>query len=400
MRRVVVTGLGAVSPLGLSAKESFSRLIAGEGAAAPLEDAERLPVQIACRVPAFDAAARFGRLDADHMDRFAHFAVYAAEAAWEDAAVSGVYAPERVASVMGSGLGGVSSIVEAYRALTERGARWVPPFTVPKILPSIGAGWVSIRLGLKGPNLAPATACAAGAHAILEAAEQIARGAADAAVCGGAEAPISPLGVAAFAAMRALSRAASRPFDLRRDGFVLGEGGAALVLEEAERARGRGARIYAELSGWGATGDAFHLTAPDKDGAGCARAMRAALERAGAAPGEIGYVNAHATGTAAGDAAEALAVRAVLGDAPLLASTKGATGHLLGAAGALEAVFTVLSLVEGVVPPTAGLEEPDPACPGRHVLREAARVGLDAALSNSMGFGGTNAALLFRRVSR
>jgi 3-oxoacyl-[acyl-carrier-protein] synthase II len=400
MRRVVVTGLGAVSPLGLSAGESFSRLISGGGAAAPLDGAEGLPVQIACRVPPFDPAKRFGRRDADHMDRFAHLAVYAAEAAWEDAGVAGVYAPERVAAVVGSGLGGISSALDAYKTLSERGARWVGPFTVPKILPSIGAGWVSMRLGLKGPNLAPATACAAGAHAILEAAEQIARGAADAAVCGGAEAPISPLGVAAFAAMRALSKAASRPFDIRRDGFVLGEGAAALVLEEAERARARGARIYAELAGWGATGDAFHLTAPDKEGAGCARAMAAAMERAGASRGEVGYVNAHATGTAAGDAAEALAVRAVLGDAPLLASTKGATGHLLGAAGALEAVFTVLSLKEGVVPPTFGLEEPDPACPGRHVLGAAACVDVDAALSNSMGFGGTNASLLFRRVSR
>lgn len=399
MRRVVVTGVASLSPLGLHASSTFDALLRGESAQAPIRafSPARLAVQIACEVPAaFDPVARFGRRDADHMDRFSQLGLAAAEDAVTDAGGLSAYERERVGVFFGSGMGGILTVLEAAKALQERGPRYVNPFTVPKLLPSIAAGWISIRLGLTGENQAPATACAASAHAIAQAAERIAQGALDAAIAGGAEAPICEVGVAAFHSMRALSASAARPFDQARDGFVLGEGAAALVLEEASCAAKRGAPVYAEIAGWGSTGDAHHLTAPLDDGDGCARAMRLALSRAGLSPNEVDYVNAHATGTPLGDLAESRALAALFGDRPLVSSTKGATGHLLGAAGALEAVISILALHRRVAPPTVGLLSPDPAC-ALHHLQEARPAPLRVALSNSAGFGGTNASLLFVR---
>jgi 3-oxoacyl-[acyl-carrier-protein] synthase II len=400
MRRVVVTGFAAISPLGLRAEETFSALLRGESACAPIRafSADALPIQIACEVPPlFDPGARFGRRDAEHMDRFSQLGLSAALDAANLAGGLSAYEPSRAGVLFGSGMGGVLSLLEAARALHEKGARAVNPFTIPKLLPSLAAGWISIKLGLTGENQAPATACAASAHAIAQAASLIAHGDLDAAVAGGAEAPVCAVGVAAFASMRALSKTGARPFDSARDGFVLGEGAAALVLEERSCALRRGAQIYAELSGWGSTGDAHHLTAPPDDGAGCARAMQLALSRAQVLPGDIDYVNAHATGTPLGDLAESRALLATLGPTPQVSSTKGATGHLLGAAGALEAVISVLALHQQTIPPTVGLSQPDPSCAIRHVLRAEQPARLRFVLSNSSGFGGANASLLFQR---
>jgi 3-oxoacyl-[acyl-carrier-protein] synthase II len=398
-KRIVITGIGAISPMGPSARASFARVLAAEHATRPIQSfsAEALPVQIACEVGQwFEPNQRFGKRHADQMDRFAHFASASALDAWEDAKVKGHYQSQRSAVVMASGLGGILSVLQAADALREHGPRRVSPFTVPRVLPSIGAGWVSILLGLQGPNLSPATACAAGAHAIIQGAQLIEDDEADVAIVGGAEAPICAVGIASFAAMRALSTTGCKPFSLLRDGFVLGEGGAALILEEREAALQRGAMIYAELVGFGQSGDGFHLTAPSEDGEGCLRAMKQALRRAGVAPEEVEYLNAHATGTKAGDLAEARAIATLFGLQTWVSSTKGATGHLLGAAGALEAVFTVLALQQGQLPPNLFADTLDPACQVL-VATSPQPIGRDFALSNSMGFGGTNASLLFKR---
>jgi 3-oxoacyl-[acyl-carrier-protein] synthase II len=398
-KRIVITGIGAVSPMGPSARDSFANVLAAKHAIQTIKSfsAEALPVQIACEVGAwFEPNKRFGKRHADQMDRFAHFASASALDAWEDAKVKGHYDSERAAVVMASGLGGILSVLQAADALREHGPRRVSPFTVPRVLPSIGAGWVSILLGLRGPNLSPATACAAGAHAIIQGAQLLQYGEADVAIVGGAEAPICAVGIAAFAAMRALSTTACKPFSLERDGFVLGEGGAALVLEEREAAQARGATIYAELAGFGQSGDGFHLTAPSEEGDGCLRAMKQALQRAGVTPEEVEYINAHATGTKAGDLAEARAIYELFGERVWVSSTKGATGHLLGAAGALEAVFSVLALQQRQLPPNLFADTLDPACQVL-VATSSQPIKRDYALSNSMGFGGTNASLLFKK---
>jgi 3-oxoacyl-[acyl-carrier-protein] synthase II len=396
MRRVVVTGVGVVSPLGDSARASFSALCEGRSAVAAIScfPSEQLPISVACENNTVDLVSRIGRRQSDQMDRFAQLAFVAAEEAVSEAALVGAYPALRVGVSVASGLGGILSVLDGDRALQQKGARFVSPYTMPKILPSIAAGWVSMRYGFQGPNLAPATACAASAHALLGAAEQIAANKADAFVVGGAEAPLCALSIASFAAMRALSPTACRPFDTKRDGFVLGEGAAIAVLEAEDTALARGASILAYLTGWGATGDAFHLTSPASEGEGCARAMRQALAQASLPPEAVDYINAHATGTPAGDLAEAQAIHALFGERPFVSSSKGASGHLLGAAGALEAIFCILALQEGRVPPSVGLQESD--LPLRHVM-SAQPAALEVAMSNSMGFGGTNASLLFQK---
>jgi 3-oxoacyl-[acyl-carrier-protein] synthase II len=396
-KRVVVTGIGAISALGTTARASFDALLQQQSAVKPIQSfsTENLPIRIACEiVDGLDPSKKFGRRHADQMDRFAHFACSSALDAWEDAHAQSHYPSERAAVVMASGLGGVLSLLQAADALREHGARRVSPFTVPKVLPSIGAGWVSILLGLKGPNLSPATACAAGAHAIIQGAQLIQNDEAGIVLAGGAEAPICAVGVASFAAMRALSETQCKPFSSERDGFVLGEGAATLVLEERQAAINRGATIYAELAGYGQTGDGFHLTAPSEDGDGCLRAMKQALSRAKITPEQVGYINAHATGTKAGDLAEAKAIASLFQDKTWVSSTKGATGHLLGAAGALEAVFTLLALSQGKALPNISGAPLDPAC---QILIATGVEPIQSkfALSNSMGFGGTNASLLF-----
>jgi 3-oxoacyl-[acyl-carrier-protein] synthase II len=455
-KRIVITGIGAISALGENARASFDAVLRSQSATKPIQSfpTESLPIQIACEIGAwFDPVKRFGRRHADQMDRFAHFASASALDAWEDSRAKGHYPSERSAVVMASGLGGVLSLLQAADALREHGARRVSPFTVPKVLPSIGAGWVSILLGLRGPNLSPATACAAGAHAIIQGAQLIQNGEADVVLAGGAEAPICAVGVASFAAMRALSATSCKPFSIERDGFVLGEGAATIVLEEREAALARGATIYAELAGYGQSGDGHHLTAPIEDGEGCLRAMKQALQRAHLTPEEVGYINAHATGTKAGDLAEAKAIYSLFQEKTMVSSTKGATGHLLGAAGALEAVFTILALQRQIMPPNTVAAPLDPECkisvvpsvipafagiqednsiaessfapsssdkgearqpgdPSRNSqtqmdprFREGdgqgdggKTVSLRYALSNSMGFGGTNASLLFAKA--
>jgi len=442
-RRVVVTGVGLVPPLGVGAALSWARLCAGDGFGADLLGGFPL-----ARVPrgaapgAWDAARHVPRADARSMspDVIA-FALAAAGEALADAALLpararaaaaladvpggaavgddgrvGPYAPERVGVAVGAGVGPVEEVGAAAVALA-RGER-PSPFFVPRILLNMAAGSVAMRFGLRGPNSAPATACASGAHAIGEALRAVQSGAADAMVAGGTEAALGPIAVAGFARARALAGAAGgcRPFDARRDGFVLGEGAAALVLEAADAAAARGARVYAEVRGFGASGDAFHITSPRADGAGAAAAMRAALADGGLAPADVGYVNAHATGTGAGDAAEAAAVAAVWrgarAGAVAVASSKGNVGHLLGAAGAAEAVFTVLALARRALPATRGLRDVDAAvaalcAPAGGPLRllgadgdarAADGAGVRAALSNSFGFGGTNASLLFARM--
>jgi 3-oxoacyl-[acyl-carrier-protein] synthase II len=345
--------------------------------------------------------------DARRYDRAVALAVAAAHEAMADAGLArGGFDRERAACAIGSGIGGVSTLLENHRSYLDGGPRRVSPFLIPMTLANMPAGVVAIRHGLQGPNLCSVTACAASAHALGEAARVVERGDADLAVAGGTEAAVLPLVVAGFARMQALSarndapEAASRPFDLDRDGFVLGEGAAILVLEAEEHARARGARVRAELAGFGASGDASQLAAPDPAAGGPRRCMEAALRDAGVSPSEVDYVNAHATSTPAGDRVEAEALRAVLGpqaERAAVSSTKGATGHLLGAAGALEALFCVRALEEGELPPTLNLDRPDPACALDHVRGKARSQRARVALSNSFGFGGVNAALVFRR---
>lgn len=411
MRRVVVTGMGLVSPCGIGVRESWSAIKEGRSGVGPITrfDASALPTRIAGEVRDFAPTAWMDAREVRRNDRFIHFALAAAQMAMGDA---GLHLdredPTRMGCVIGSGMGGLETIEETDHTLRTRGHRKVSPFFIPSVVTNLAAGQVSIRYGLKGPTFAPVSACATGNHAIGESMLLIERGMADVIFAGGAEATITPLGLAGFVASRAMSERndaptrASRPFDRARDGFVPAEGAGVLVLEELEHARGRGARIYAELCGYGATSDAHHITAPAPDGEGARRAMQMALRTAGLAPSAIGYVNAHATSTPVGDAAECEAIRAVFGEVARrvpVSSTKSMTGHMLGAAGAAEAIFTVLALHEGVVPPTINVEELDPAC-GLDVVPNTAReVRLEAALSNGFGFGGTNASVVFRRMT-
>jgi 3-oxoacyl-[acyl-carrier-protein] synthase II len=402
--KVVITGIGAVTPVGDTAAETWAALLAGKSGVALITDDERvadLPVRIAGQLKT-DPAERLDRVEARNLDRTQRVALIAAREAWADAGKPDVD-PERLSVVVGTGIGGAITLLDQWDTLREKGPRRVSPFTVPMLMPNGPAGLIGLEIGAQGPVRATVSACASGADAIALAYDTILLGRADVVVTGGTEACIHPIPLAGFAQMRALStrqddpEAASRPFDADRDGFVMGEGAGILVLESEEHALARGATIYAELAGVGITADSHHMTAPEPTGAGAARAMRLALECAGLAPEQIGYVNGHATSTPIGDVAEANAIRSVVGNVPVSA-TKSMTGHLLGAAGAVEAIVTALSVRDGVLHPTRNYEKPDEQCDVDCVPEGARRVAVEAALSNSFGFGGHNVSLAIRKV--
>jgi 3-oxoacyl-[acyl-carrier-protein] synthase II len=427
MRRVVITGLGMVTPLGWGVKHTWSALIAGKSGAGRITafDAADYACQVACEVPrvsgrghgaadmvgAFDPDKVMAPRDQRRIDDFILYAVAASEEALNDAA----WLPqtesdrERTGVILGSGIGGLETIAATAIELHEKGPRRVSPFFIPSALINLASGQVSIRYGLKGPNHSVVTACATGAHAVGDAARLIQYGDADVMVAGGAEAAVCPLGIAGFIACRAMStnfndtpERASRPYDKDRDGFVMGEGAAALVLEEYEHAKARGAQIYAEVVGYGLAGDAFHITSPAPDGDGGFRAMKGAIGHAGIDPSDIDYINAHGTSTPVGDEIELGAVERMLGQAAgkvSMSSTKSAIGHLLGAAGAVEAAFTALAIRHQIAPPTINLDNPSVDTPIDLVPHKAKPMKIDIALSNSFGFGGTNASLVLKKVS-
>jgi 3-oxoacyl-[acyl-carrier-protein] synthase II len=407
--RVVVTGLGLVTPVGTDVESTWTALLAGTPGAAPITkfDPQKLSVRFACEVKGFDPLRYIDRKEARRYDLFAQFALAAAHQAVTQAELEGkVPSPDRTGVIIGSGIGGMQTYEENCSAYILKGPDRVSPFFVPMFIPDIAAGLVSIRYGLKGPNYATVSACASSAHAIGESFRLIRHGIADAMVTGGSEAAITGLTVAAFSNMKALStrndspETASRPFDLDRDGFVLGDGGAIVVLESLEHAEKRGARILGEVLGYGASGDAYHITSPAEHGEGAQRAMRACLEDGGIDPRDVGYINAHGTSTSQGDVAETEAVKAVFGEQArrlVFGSTKSMTGHLLGGAGALEFGVSLLAATCGVIPPTINQFTPDPECdldcaPNRKVERP-----VDVALSNSFGFGGHNVTLAVKR---
>jgi 3-oxoacyl-[acyl-carrier-protein] synthase II len=405
----VVTGVGLVSPLGIGSQETWAGLLAGRSGAAPISlfDASQHSTRFACEVKGFDPLRFLDKKDVKKVDRFIQFAIAAAEFALQDSRleITAELAP-KVGVYVGSGIGGFATIEREHAELLKGGPRRVSPFFIPAAIVNLAAGWVSIRAGAKGPNSATATACTSGAHAVGDSFRLIQRGDAVAMIAGGSEAAITPLGVGGFCAMRALStrndapEKASRPFDKDRDGFVIGEGSGILVLEELEHARARGARVYAELVGYGMSGDAFHISAPCEDGDGAIRVMQATLRDAGVEPDQVDYVNVHGTSTPRGDVVETIAAKAVFGPHArriALSSTKSMTGHLLGAAGGLEAGITALALRDQVIPPTINLENQDPECDLDCVPNQARKAPLRYALSNSFGFGGTNGALLFKR---
>ena len=409
-RRVVVTGVGLVSPLGAGTDATWQGALAGRSGVRPITlfDASGYPTQFAGEVPQFDPLQWIDKKDVKKCGRFIQFAIAATTMAVEASGLRiGPDNAERVGVVIGSGIGGFEVIEREHRILIERGPERVSPFFILSAIVNLAAGQVSVRLGAKGPNSAVATACTTGAHAVGDACRLIQNGYADAMICGGAEACITPLGIAGFAAMRALSTRndeparASRPWDVERDGFVVGEGAGILVLEEDAHARRRDAPVLAELAGYGMSADAHHLTAPPEDGNGVARVMLATLEDAGLSPAQIQYLNAHATSTPLGDKAEATAIERVFGEhTPRMAisSTKSMTGHLLGGAGALEAGFTVLSLRDQIAPPTINLDRQDPGIHLNLVPNHAQPVDMQYAMTNSFGFGGTNASLIFKRA--
>jgi 3-oxoacyl-[acyl-carrier-protein] synthase II len=410
-RRVVVTGLGLVSPVGVGVEESWAALVAGRSGIAPITlfDASTFPTRIAGEVKGFDPAKFMDRKEVRRNDRFIHFALAAAEMAIKDSGLDmSKEDPERVGCIVGAGLGGLGTIEDEHKTLMEKGVKRIGPFFIPALIVNLAPGQISIKYGMKGPNFSPVSACATGNHSIGDAMIYIERGMADVMVTGGAEATITPLGIGGFCAARALSERndapekASRPFDKGRDGFVAGEGSGLLVVEEYEHARRRGARIYAELCGYGASADANHITAPAPEGEGGQRAMRMALRGAGVSPEQVGYVNAHGTSTPQGDVAECQAINKVFGDHArnglAVSSTKSMTGHLLGAAGGLEAVVTVLAIARGVLPPTINVDDQDPECVLDVVPNRAREKRVDVAMSNSFGFGGTNAVVVFKRV--
>jgi 3-oxoacyl-[acyl-carrier-protein] synthase II len=409
MRRVVVTGLGAVTPLGNDHRATWEAAVAGRSGIDFIRsfDAGGFPVRVAAEVKDFDLGAVVGPKDARRLDRNVVLAVAAATEAVADASLDGVYDPARVGVLFGTAIGGIIGIAEQHDLLRERGADRVSPYFIPAVLVDSASGQIALTLGVRGPNYAPVSACATGSTAIGEAAEAIRRGAADAILAGGGEACIHPLILAGFCAMRGLAAEeeypprASRPFDATRAGFVMGEGAGVLVLEELEAAQARGARIYAEVLGYGASNDAYHLAAPDPEATGVAEMMRAALDRAGIEPERVGYINAHGTSTPLGDAAETRAIKQVFGDHAYrlaVSSTKSVMGHCFGAAGAIEAMMCVLALHDGVLPPTINYETPDPECDLDYVPNEARRVQVDVALSNAMGLGGHNGCVLFGRA--
>jgi len=404
-----VTGLGLVTPLGTGVEKTWKALCAGESGIRRISrfDPTGYDAQIAGEVTDFDPARFIEKKEIKKMDTFIHYAVGAAQLAVEDAGLK--VAPEeatRVGVYIGSGIGGLGSIEHYHDVLKEKGPGRVSPFFIPMTIINLASGQVAIRIGAKGPNSCAVTACATGNHCIGDAYRLIQRGDADVMVAGGAEAAVTPLGVAGFASAKALSfrndepTRASRPFDKDRDGFVLGEGAGVVVIEELEHARRRGARIYGEVAGYGMNSDAYHITAPPEEGEGAVRCMELAFKDAGIGKEQIGYINAHGTSTMA-DAIETHAIKTVFGERAYgipVSSTKSMTGHLLGAAGGIEAVFSILALFHGILPPTINLENPDPACDLDYVPNKARPVAIKAALSNSFGFGGVNACLIFKRA--
>ena len=419
MRRVVVTGLGMVTPLACGVEETWRRLLAGQSGARRIEkfEVEDLAAKIACQIPRGDGSNATYNPDQwmepkeqRRVDEFIAYAMCAARQALDDSGWKPTSREDQIATgvMIGSGIGGIEGIADTAITMQEKGPRRVSPFFIPGRIINLASGYVSIEFGLKGPNHAVATACSTGAHAIGDSARMIALGDADVMVAGGTESPINRLSMAGFAACRALSTAynddppkASRPYDKRRDGFVMGEGAGVIVLEEYEHAKARGAKIYAELVGYGMSGDAYHITAPSEDGDDAYRCMTAALKRAGISPAEIDYINAHGTSTMA-DGIELGAVERVLGNAAgkvSMSSTKSCIGHLLGAAGAVEAVFSVLAIRDRVAPPTINLDNPSVETPIDLVPHKARQRDIDVVLSNSFGFGGTNASLVFRRAA-
>lgn len=407
MNTVVVTGIGVVTPIGIGTDEFWTGLKTGRSGAGPIKsfDASDLPVQIACEVSDFEPTDSIPAKEVARTDRFTHLALAAAALAEQEAGlVSGGFDPDRTGAIIGSGIGGLQTIVAEHDAMLGGGPRRVSPFMVPKLMPNGAAGQVAMRFGLHGPSFSVSSACASGAHAIGEAARQIRYGAADVMLAGGTEAAITPLAVAAFARMGALSTrnddpaTASRPFDADRDGFVFGEGAGVLVLESADSARARGADVLATLSGYGASSDASHVTQPDPEGRGATRAMLAALEDADITPADVDYINAHGTSTPMNDRIETLAIKNAFGvEAKRIpvTSTKSQTGHLLGAAGAVEAAATILILRHGYIPPTINLGSPDPDCDLDYVSDGPREAKVRVGLSNSFGFGGQNASLIF-----
>jgi len=409
--RVFVTGAGIISPLGNEVETFWARLIAGESGAGPITrfDTTGYATTFACEVKNFALDGVIDRKDAKRMDRFTQYAVVASHEAMKNAKLDlESENKERIGVLIGSGIGGMETFETQHRQLVEKGPGRVSPFFIPMMISDMGAGQVSIQFGLKGPNFSTVSACASGAHAIGEALRLLRAGDADVMLAGGSEATITPMAVAGFGNLRALStrndepQRASRPFDVDRDGFVIGEGSGVVVLETEEHARRRNATLICELAGYGASADAYHMTAPSEDGDGAARAMRRAMEDAGLSPGEFQYINAHGTSTPAGDPIEVTAVKTVFGEHAgrvMMSSTKSMTGHLLGAAGGLEAMITAYTIARGVVPPTINLEKQDPTCDLDLVPNKARAQRVTAALSNSFGFGGHNVTLAMRTAS-
>ncbi|HEX8100403.1 MAG TPA: beta-ketoacyl-ACP synthase II [Actinomycetota bacterium] len=408
-RRVVVTGIGPVTPVGIGVEPFWASLVAGKSGIGPVTqfDASEYPVRIAGELRDFDPAAWMERREVRRTDRVVHLAAAAGRLAWEDAGSPQVE-PSRAAVTMGTGIGGIATFSDQVTTLVTRGPGRVSPFTVPAMMPNAAAAHVAMDLGLSGPNVCLVTACASGAHAVGEGYRYVREGLADVCLAGGTEAAIVPIAMAAFAQMGALSKnpdaeRASRPFDANRDGFVLSEGSCVLVLEDAERAEARGARIYAEIAGYGASADAFHITQPEPDGAAAVSAIQAALADAGEPAEAVDYVNAHGTSTPLNDAAETKALKKALGDHAYqvaISSTKSMTGHLLGAAGAAEAAVAALSIQNHTAPPTINLETPDADCDLDYTPNEARKKEIRLALSNSFGFGGHNAVLALRAPAR
>ncbi len=411
-KRVVVTGIGMITPVGLDTETSWESLINGKSGIGPITqfDDKAVPTQIAGEIHGFDPEKYIEPKEIKKMDRFIHLGIAASQMAMDDSGLK--ITPEnaeRIGVMVSAGMGGLPAIERVHDAYREKGYRRITPFFIPMTIINEVAGIISIRFGAKGPNLSVVSACATGTHSIGESFKTIQRGDADAMIAGGTESTICPLGVGGFNAMKALStrnsepQRASRPFDAERDGFVMGEGSGVVILEEMESAMKRGARIYAEVVGYGLSGDAYHMTTPAPNGEGAARCMKMAINDAGIAPAEMGYINAHGTSTKYNDEYETMGIKSVFGGHAYkipASSTKSMTGHLLGAAGGVEAVISVLALDRGILPPTINIENPDPECDLDYIPHTARKVQVDVAMSNSFGFGGTNACLVFRRFRK
>ncbi len=408
-RRVAVTGIGLVTPLGTGTEKTWQGLVNGRSGVGPITrfDASAHAAQIAAEVKDFTPEKWFEKKQARNLDLFVQYAIAAADMAWKDAGltVTGDNA-ERIGVITGCGMGGLPTIEEYHKVYLDRGPRRITPFFIPRVIPNMPSGHISMHIGAKGPNLALSTACAAGTHAVGEAFRHIVHGDCDVVVTGGTESVVCPLAVGGFSSMKALStrnddpEAASRPFDLERDGFIIAEGAGMLVLEELEAARARGARIYAEMVGFGLSSDAYHIAAPPESGEGAARCMAMALRDAGMNPEEIGYINAHGTSTPLNDRCETTAIKTVFGDHArklAISSTKSMTGHMLGGAGGIESAFMALMLHHGIITPTINLEHPDPDCDLDYVPNIARELQVEAAMSNSFGFGGTNGVTIMKR---